>query len=84
MISWDVSPVLLSLGPLELRWYGLVYALGFLLVALALGVLAIGVVGSLSLAPLVAVWREFAFSPEALATEGLAFLKPLCAEIWGE
>lgn len=38
----------------------------------------------LSLAPLVAVWREFASSPEALATEGLAFLKPLCAEIWGE
>lgn len=36
-----------------------------------------------SIAPLVAVWRHFAESPEALATEGLAFLKPMCAGIWG-
>ena len=37
----------------------------------------------LSIAPLVAVWRHFAESPEALATEGLAFLKRMHAEIWG-
>lgn len=38
----------------------------------------------LSIAPLVAVWRHFADSPEALASEGLAFLKRMSAEIWGE
>ncbi len=31
MITWNLDPVLLSIGPLEIRWYGLVYALGFLL-----------------------------------------------------
>jgi len=31
MIVWDLNPVLVSLGPLEIRWYGLVYALGFYL-----------------------------------------------------
>ncbi len=30
-IIWDVNPTFLSLGPLEIRWYGLLYALGFLL-----------------------------------------------------
>ena len=28
-IIWDVNPVALSLGPLEIRWYGVIYALGF-------------------------------------------------------
>ena len=28
-IIWDVNPVALSLGPLEIRWYGIIYALGF-------------------------------------------------------
>lgn len=37
----------------------------------------------LSIAPLVAVWRHFADSPEALATEGLAFLQRMHGEIWG-
>ena len=37
----------------------------------------------LSLAPMVAVWRHFAETPEALATEGLAFLKETCGEVWG-
>jgi len=28
----NLDPVLLSLGPLEIRWYGLAYVFGFLLV----------------------------------------------------
>ncbi len=28
-IIWDVNPVALSLGPLEIRWYGVIYAFGF-------------------------------------------------------
>lgn len=31
MISWNVSPILFSLGPLQLRWYGLMFLVGFLL-----------------------------------------------------
>jgi phosphatidylglycerol:prolipoprotein diacylglycerol transferase len=31
MITWNVSPILLSLGPIQLRWYGLLFALGFVL-----------------------------------------------------
>src|SRR5512142_1303360 len=31
MIVWDLNPVAFSLGPLQVRWYGIVYALGFLL-----------------------------------------------------
>lgn len=31
MIPWDANPVAFSLGPLAVRWYGLIYALGFLL-----------------------------------------------------
>jgi phosphatidylglycerol:prolipoprotein diacylglycerol transferase len=31
MITWDLDPVAFSLGPLEVRWYGLVYAAGFFL-----------------------------------------------------
>ena len=38
----------------------------------------------LSIAPLVAVWRHYAASPEALATEGLAFLRRMVGEVWGE
>jgi prolipoprotein diacylglyceryl transferase len=30
-IRWDVSPELFSLGPLTIRWYGLLFALGFLI-----------------------------------------------------
>lgn len=29
-INWDVSPEIVSLGPLTFRWYGLLFALGFL------------------------------------------------------
>jgi prolipoprotein diacylglyceryl transferase len=28
-VSWDVSPVIFSLGPLSVRWYGLFWALSF-------------------------------------------------------
>lgn len=28
-ITWNVDPVLLHLGPLQIRWYGLLWALGF-------------------------------------------------------
>lgn len=28
-ITWDVSPVLFSIGPLHVRWYGLMFAIGF-------------------------------------------------------
>ena len=28
-ITWDVDPVLFSLGPLQVRWYGLLWAVGF-------------------------------------------------------
>ncbi len=31
MITWDLSPAIATIGPFELRWYGLVYALGFTL-----------------------------------------------------
>ena len=30
-IYWDVDPVAFSLGPLQVRWYGICWALGFLL-----------------------------------------------------
>lgn len=30
-IEWDASPVIAEIGPLTLRWYGLLFALGFLL-----------------------------------------------------
>lgn len=30
-ITWDPSPVIVELGPVSLRWYGLLFALGFLL-----------------------------------------------------
>lgn len=29
-ITWDASPVLFTLGPLTVRWYGLMFAIGFL------------------------------------------------------
>ena len=28
-ITWNVDPVLFHLGPLQVRWYGLLWALGF-------------------------------------------------------
>ncbi len=31
LVHWDVSPEIFRLGPLALRWYGLLFALGFLL-----------------------------------------------------
>lgn len=31
MISWNVSPTLVKLGPLQLRWYGLMFLAGFLI-----------------------------------------------------
>lgn len=31
MIIWDLNPVAFSVGSLDIRWYGLVYATGFLL-----------------------------------------------------
>jgi prolipoprotein diacylglyceryl transferase len=30
-ITWDVSPIIAQLGPLTLRWYGVLFALGFVL-----------------------------------------------------
>ena len=30
-IVWDVDPVLVHLGQIELRWYGLMWGLGFIL-----------------------------------------------------
>ena len=30
-ITWNPNPVALSLGPIEIRWYGIIYALGFFL-----------------------------------------------------
>ena len=30
-ITWNASPVILDLGVLQLRWYGVLFALGFLL-----------------------------------------------------
>ncbi len=30
-ITWNVDPVLVHLGPLQIRWYGLLWALGFLI-----------------------------------------------------
>lgn len=33
-IVWDVDPVLLHLGPLEIRWYGLLWAIGIYVVYL--------------------------------------------------
>ncbi len=31
MIHWDVSPEIFSIGPITLRWYGMLFASGFLL-----------------------------------------------------
>jgi phosphatidylglycerol:prolipoprotein diacylglycerol transferase len=31
MIIWNLNPVAFSIGPVSVRWYGIVYALGFLL-----------------------------------------------------
>ena len=31
IIHWNVSPEIISIGPVTLRWYGLLFALGFLL-----------------------------------------------------
>lgn len=36
-ITWNVDPVALSLGPLQIRWYGLCWAVGFLLGYLLMG-----------------------------------------------
>lgn len=36
-IVWNVDPVALSLGPIEIRWYGIIYALGFLLAITIIG-----------------------------------------------
>ena len=30
-IVWDVDPILVNLGPLQIRWYGLMWGLGFIL-----------------------------------------------------
>jgi len=30
-IHWAVNPILISIGPIELRWYGLLFSLGFLI-----------------------------------------------------
>jgi prolipoprotein diacylglyceryl transferase len=30
-LTWDVSPILINLGPLSVRWYGLLFALGFII-----------------------------------------------------
>ena len=30
-IFWDVSPEIMKLGPFSLRWYGLLFAFGFVL-----------------------------------------------------
>jgi prolipoprotein diacylglyceryl transferase len=30
-ITWDASPVIFSIGPLALRWYGLAFAIGFII-----------------------------------------------------
>ena len=34
---WDVNPEFLSLGPLTIRWYGLLYALGFFIAITLIG-----------------------------------------------
>ena len=36
-ITWNVDPVAFSLGPLQVRWYGICWALGFLLGYLLMG-----------------------------------------------
>jgi D-psicose/D-tagatose/L-ribulose 3-epimerase len=38
----------------------------------------------LKFAPLVSIWRDFADSPEQLATEGLAFLRGVYRDVYGE
>ncbi|HIO93107.1 MAG TPA: prolipoprotein diacylglyceryl transferase [Leucothrix mucor] len=30
-ITWDINPVLVTLGPLKVHWYGLLFALGFII-----------------------------------------------------
>ncbi len=37
MIHWNIDPELLSLGPLHFRWYGVLFALGFILSYTAMG-----------------------------------------------
>jgi D-psicose/D-tagatose/L-ribulose 3-epimerase len=38
----------------------------------------------LKIAPLAGIWRDFADSPEQLATEGLAFVQSVCQEVYGD
>ena len=30
-MTWDINPILVSLGPLKVHWYGLLFALGFII-----------------------------------------------------
>lgn len=39
---------------------------------------------NLSIAPLVSVWRDFADSPEQFATEGLAFVREVYKDVYGD
>ena len=36
-VIWDVNPELISLGPLSIRWYGFLYALGFFIAITIIG-----------------------------------------------
>lgn len=36
-ITWNLDPVALSLGPVQIRWYGILWALGFLLGYILMG-----------------------------------------------
>jgi D-psicose/D-tagatose/L-ribulose 3-epimerase len=38
----------------------------------------------LKFAPLVSIWRDFADSPEQLATEGLTFLRSVYRDVYGD
>ena len=35
-ITWNASPEIVSIGPLTLRWYGLLFAAGFLALSILL------------------------------------------------
>ena len=36
-ITWNIDPVAFSIGPVSVRWYGLLFAVGFLLAVYMLG-----------------------------------------------
>ena len=42
LIHWDIDPIIISIGPFALRWYGLLFAAPFLAGFAGIGILQPG------------------------------------------